>query len=245
MKYIDHLKTANPINLFGWNDLRKRISAAEKLIGLQQDSVDLVFENIQECKQQITKWQELMEQDIEANFDVEIENFAIIRQYYELNGRYLLLNMDILVAFKYMLKAKNDWDYRFFARRSYTLMHETRVGYVGKLGGFKNVIKDKVPENIYETYCSCIKDFNTFFQEHDQDFVNVRNLNEAHKGEDFEKQYDSICNLSVEKSSILIHGFQVYMANLYMVLNVILTNLNNYTSTKLLDNMRAKMNSSK
>lgn len=231
MQYIDELRKVNPLQLFGWNDKDKRLEACEKLIESQEQSVDLALDALKECKSQICKWQDAMQENPQVSYDQNIENLTLIRDFFELNGRYMLLDLDFLIVFKYLVSASTDWEYRFFARRAYTLMHETRVGFIGKLGGFKKIIQGKVSDNTYKAYMCCLKDFNRFFQQHDEEFVDVRNTNEAHKEEDFETQYNSISNVCVERSFILIQGFQTYLANLFMVMHVVFSGLSKYVNS--------------
>lgn len=233
MKYIDELNIVKPLQLLGWNDKDDRIEACEKLIESQEQSVDLALEALKECNSQICRWQESMKENPLVSYGEDIENLTLIRDFFELNGRYMLLELDFLVVFKYLVSASTDWEYRFFARRAYTLMHETRVGFVGKLGGFKNIIKGKVSDSTFDAYMFCLKDFNRFFQQHDEEFVDVRNSNEAHKEEDFETQYKSISKVSIERSFILIQGFQTYLANLFMVMHVVFSGLSKYVNSQV------------
>lgn len=235
MQYIDELSKVNPLKLFGWNDVDNRLDACQKLIEGQEQSVDLALDALRECNAQISKWQESMKANPKKSHAADIDNLTLIRDFFELNGRYMLLDLDFLIVFKFLVSASTDWEYRFFARRAYTLMHETRVGFVGKLGGFKNVIQDKVSDNTYDAYLCCLKNLNRFFQQHDEEFVDVRNSNEAHKEEDFETQYNSICNVSVERSFILIQGFQTYLANLFMVMHVVFSGLSKYVNQQLVN----------
>ena len=241
MRYVDKLQEVKPFESFNWFDMRKRVKACSQLIDNEEKSAELAFDTFIDCKNQIQKWKEMMSNDGSLDFSVEIENFELLQQYYDLNGRYLLLNMDFLVAFKYLLKAKSDWEYRFFARRTYTLMHETKMGFVGKIGAYNKVIKGKVSESTFDAYMQCLKNFNKFFEEYDAEFTNIRNNTEAHKGENFETQYTSISELSVDKSALLIQCFHTYLAQLYMVLNVVLYGISSYTNKRLNECIKQKI----
>lgn len=61
-------------------------------------------------------------QDPSTDFKEEIELFQLIADFYRINGRLILLELDVNTAFKFIFKAKTEYEYRFFARRSYTLM---------------------------------------------------------------------------------------------------------------------------
>lgn len=245
MKYRDNLNKVKPFKMFNWFDIRNRVKACEELIKQHEKSVDLALNAKLGCEDQIDKWKRMMVDNPEVDYNTEIENFDLIRQYYELNGKYLLLNLDFLVAFKYLLKAKTDWEYRFFARRSFTLMHETRTGFLGKLGGYKSLLEGKIPESTFNAYMLCLKDFHKFFETHDKYFKTVRNKTEAHKGDVFDIQYASISDISVQESAILIQGFHIYLANLFMVLHVVLYGVNTYTNKQLSECIKSKLTENK
>ena len=52
-------------------------------------------------------------QDPSTDFKEEIELFQLIADFYRINGRLILLELDVNTAFKFIFKAKTEYEYRF------------------------------------------------------------------------------------------------------------------------------------
>lgn len=200
---------------------RKTTKACEKLIISHMDMVDAIRLNIESSEKQIKVWQELQVKDPSKDFNEEIELFQLIADFYRVNGRLVLLELDVNTAFKFIFKAKTEYEYRFFARRIYTLMYEANKGLVIPAGQLYKRLMEKVDENSLEPYKKEHSKLNKFLVDHQEELKEIRNTNEAHKFKDFEEQLESIEKLSVVRSIELIQEFNVYLANLTMAFMIV------------------------
>ncbi len=66
----------------------------------------------------------------------------------------------------------------------------------------------------FEIYEREKKNLHAFLDEHKAELMDVRNKNEAHKTENFESQVESIENMSVTKSFLIVHEAGVHLYNL-------------------------------
>lgn len=130
-------------------------------------------------------------------------------EFYRNYARVILIELDVITAFKYLRLSENDWDYRFFARRLYTLMHETKI-YLEKhvkrnavLNDLRKVGDSKLYDNVNDARDRLLE----FFKNHDGSFYEVRNAGEAHKDADIYRQFRAIEDLSVKESYGLISSF--------------------------------------
>ena len=207
-----------------WNNFlsrRKIAKACEELIRSHVEMVDAISENIENVENQICKWQKIQEEDSKYDFNEEIEIFQLIADFYRVNGRLVLIELDVNTAYKHIFLAKSDYEYRFFARRIYTLMYESDKGLVVPIGQMVKRLEEKVDAGILKLYKDEHSKLCGFLNEHHDELKDIRNSNEAHKFSDFEVQLESIKNLSVAKSMSLIQEFNVHLANLTMVFMVV------------------------
>lgn len=119
-----------------------------------------------------------------------------------------------------MIRSRDDWEYRFFARRLYTLMHETRDALMKSLGSHRKQMMELAPTT-FSQYEKTKKSLDVFFKTYGPSLKNIRNTTDAHKGEAFRKQIQCIEGIDITKSSELIHEFQVNLANLSASLMII------------------------
>lgn len=221
MKYADSFKD---LKIHVWNNFlsrRKITKAGEELIRTHIDMVDSISVNIVDVENQIQEWQKLQSEAPKYDFHEEIEIFQLIADFYRVNGRLVLIELDVNTAYKHIFLAKSDYEYRFFARRIYTLMYESNKGLVVPIGQMMKRLEEKVDAGILKLYKDEHKKLYDFLDKHHEELKDVRNSNEAHKFRDFEVQLESIKNLSVARSMSLIQEFNVYLANLTMVFMVV------------------------
>ena len=221
MKYADSFKD---LKIHVWNNFlsrRKIAKACEELISSHVEMVDAISENIKNVENQICEWQKIQEEDPKYDFNEEIEVFQLIADFYRVNGRLVLIELDVKTAYKHIFLAKSDYEYRFFARRIYTLMYESDKGLVGPIGQMVKRLEEKVDDRILKIYQDEHSKLCDFLNKHHEELKDIRNSNEAHKFSDFEVQLESIKNLSVAGSMSLIQEFNVYLANLTMVFMVV------------------------
>lgn len=121
---------------------------------------------------------------------------------------YLLLGLDLLTAYRYLLKAETDWDYRFFARRIYTLMHETQP-VLGRQKDTIEELKGLLPYDFTE-FDKARNEFFRYIQDYSSTvFKPTRNTVEAHRDESIVNQLNIVHNMSVKESgAILLKGFE-------------------------------------
>ena len=149
----------------------------------------------------------------------------------------MLIELDVNTAYKHIFMVKSDYEYRFFARRIYTLMYESNKGLVIPIGQLMKRLEEKVDAKIFDLYKNEHSKLCDFLKKHEEELKDIRNSNEAHKFKDFEVQLESIKNLSVARSINLIQEFNVYLSNLTMIFMVVLgalsKNLNEIVKQKI------------
>lgn len=221
MKYADSI---DELKIHVWNNCfkkRKIVKASEELIVSHLEMVDAILQNIEETERQIKKWEDLQSVDAKYDFHEEIDLFHIIVEFYRVNGRLVLLELDVSTAYKHIFIVRTDYEYRFFARRLYTLMYEANKGLVIPAGQLYKKLADKLETRSLEPYKSEHSKLHDFLSDHEDELKDVRNSNEAHKFRDFEVQLKSIEKMSVARSIELIQEFNVYLANLTMVFMIV------------------------
>ncbi len=228
MKFVDSI---DELKLHLWSSYftkKKSIRACNQLIKQYVSSVDLIRSLIDDAEAQIKKWEEIQKKNPKLNFDKEINLFKIIADFFRLNGRLITIELDVKTAYKYLLNAKSEYEYRFFARRIYTLLYESNRGLGEPVGSMYSKLENIVDEKYFNPYKCAKKDLFAFFYKHKDEFQDVRNKNEAHKYADFEEQLASIENLSVAKSIELIQEGDVYLYNLNCAFMIVQQSLMKY-----------------
>jgi hypothetical protein len=221
MNFVDSIED---LKLHVWSNcfkITKTIKACNELIASHMEMVSAIRLNIESSEKQIKVWQDLMVQDLSTDYKEEIEVFQLIVDFYRVNGRLILLELDVNTAFKYIFKAKTEYEFRFFARRIYTLMYEANKGLVIPAGQLYKKLIGKVDVGSLELYKKEHSKLNKFLIDHQEELKEIRNSNEAHKFRDFEEQLESIEKLSVVRSIELIQEFNVYLANLTMAFMIV------------------------
>lgn len=222
MKFADSFED---LGIHVWNNFlnrRQLVKAGDELLRSHIEMVDSISINIEDIENQIREWQRLQEEDPKYDFNDEIELFQLIADFYRVNGRLVLIELDVNTAYKHIFMVKSDYEYRFFARRIYTLIYESNKGLVIPIGQLMKRLEEKVDAKIFDMYKNEHSKLCDFLKIHEDELKDIRNSNEAHKFKDFEVQLESIKNLSVERSISLIQEYNVYLANLTMVFMVVL-----------------------
>lgn len=192
MTYVDSIKL---LGSHSWNNSinkREAINGCNELIKSHQESITLLKESIDESEKQIEIWKKKQFADPVVSFYDEIELVKIIVDFYRLNGRLSLIELDVNTAFKYIFLANTDYEYRFFARRIYTIMYETSKGLAIPMGQMYTKLLGLVEDKDIDLYKNNHGRLVHFLNSHADEFKEVRNANEAHKFKDFETQLESI-----------------------------------------------------
>lgn len=214
MKFVDSIEDFKKHALNDILKKRKILKASEELIALHMDMVDAIRYIIMQMEAQIKVWQDLQTKDLKADFQEEIELFQLIAEFYRVNGRLLMLELDVSTAYKHIFFTKTEYEYRFFARRIYTLMYESNKGLVIPAGQVFKKLVGKVDAESLERYKKEHSKLIKFLKDHEDELKEVRNSNEAHKFKGFEVQLESIEKLSAARSLELIGEFNGYLADL-------------------------------
>lgn len=225
MKFADSFED---LGIHVWNNFlnrRKIVKASDELLRSHIEMVDSISINIEDTENQIREWQKLQSEDSKCDYSDEIEIFQLIADFYKVNGRLVLIELDVNTAYKHIFMVKSDYEYRFFARRIYTLAYESNKGLIIPIGQLMKRLEEKVDAKIFDLYKNEHSKLCDFFKKHEEELKDIRNSNEAHKFKDFEVQLQSIKNLSAASSINLIQEFNIYLANLTMVFMVVLGSL--------------------
>lgn len=138
-------------------------------------------------------------------------------EFYANYARLMLIQVDLLTAVKYMYLADSDWDFRFFARRIYTLMYETKTFIHAQVK--KNIMLNDLrhfgDSVMFDVFTEKRDALEEFLKDNKDKFKEVRNSGEAHKDYDIERQFKAIENLSVEDSCKMIDEFKEKLMDFY------------------------------
>lgn len=216
MKYIDSFETSK-FKTKGNKSLFKNIDTIIKNDLLQ---IDLLYEAIINCDKII---QNIKQNNCENKDDL-IDKYSSIKHFYDVICRYLLLEADVLVPYKYLFQKQDDWEYRFFVRRIYTLIHETKNGVLSLSGHIMNIIESLVGDKFIH-YREALKELNKSINENDACLKEVRNICEAHNDKSINKQITAIKKISIKDSLKLIQDYYNKMSNVNKNLFIILNEL--------------------
>lgn len=203
MNYVDKL-VDHP-----WKDERNNIPLNEYIAKCEQltegclEQLDIIFEIIGSLEKQID---ELGAENLEADAKKQLEVLQLYKGFADTEVRLILFELDFLTAYKHLLLSKTDWEYRFFVRRIYTLMHETREGFVKPTGEEMQFVKKAIGEKSFSGYDGYRKYMNQFFQKNDSILKVVRDRTDAHKDE-VDIQIKIIEGISVKDSRKLAEEY--------------------------------------
>lgn len=234
MKFIDSIKE---LKIHTWGNYckkKKAIGVCDDMVENHLESIDLIRSAIENAEKQIGIWEKGQHDDPTADYNDEIALFEVIVEFYRLNGRLALIEMDVNTAYKHLFKAKTDYEYRFFARRIYTLMYETDKGLAVPTGQLYKKLETKVDSTNLDPYKREHRNLTSFLKQHVNELKYIRNFNEAHKFKEFEEQVDSIESFSVAKSIEIIEEYCVLLTQLNFAFMVIFGALSKTTNELLL-----------
>lgn len=160
-------------------------------------------------KDQIHLW----ESESSKNKDL-ITQFTALNQFIEANMQLLFLECDLRLASTHMTVTDNDWEYRFFARRTYTLLHEARESYSNPAGKSLRLLEDLFSQEVLQQYKRDKKKLDEFLKNHDKNFKDIRNKVEAHKSSNINVQKETLQNFSVIDSWSIIQEVLLLIDNL-------------------------------
>lgn len=213
MKYADSIKVLKN-NLWNNTKCKEIVKGCDEIIQNQEDIVDVVRAAIVDTENQILIWEKEQEETPNCDFQKEIILFQIISEFYRLNGRLALFELDMNTAYKHIFKVKTEYEYRFFARRIYTLLYECNDGLAVPVGKLLPKLKSVIDANCFDAYKKAHKKLCAFLATNHNELKRIRNQNEAHKTEEFDIQVKSIEDLKVSESINLIQEGNVLLFNL-------------------------------
>lgn len=125
---------------------------------------------------------------------------------------YLYFCMDVVTSYRYLVQTNTDWEYRYFARVFYKLMHESQRMHDHR-GKWINDAKNDLRFYKLDDFNKALKAFNKYINKYDStDFVDVRDKIEAHRDKSIHDQFQLLYHLSVKRSAEIIQeGFDVVM----------------------------------
>lgn len=123
---------------------------------------------------------------------------------------YLYFCLDVVTTYRYLVQANTDWEYRYFARIFYKLMHESQQ-IRDHRGKWINDVRNDLPYYNFEEFNKALKALNKYINKYDSsDFVDVRDKIEAHRDQSIHDQIQLHYHLSVKRSSEIIQeGFDL------------------------------------
>ena len=149
--------------------------------------------------------------------------------------------LDLFTIMRNLLKAKSDWDRRFFAREACMILYELTNDILEMLGDDKdkNQVKRGVnpivvainDANLSQLQNEVRAQFNEFkgkIGAKGRNYSEVRNISVAHKDHDFQAQYDSINEVSWGE---VVEDFRAFM-NMFYYLRLFNKSMTSHYSMK-------------
>ena len=203
MNYIDKLCDHPWTNERNDTSFDEYVDGCENLTEGCLEQLDVISEIIVSSEKQISEFEV---GNAEACSKEQIETLKLYKGFADTEARLLLFELDFLTAYKHLLLSTTDWEYRFFVRRIYTLMHEMRAGFVKPTGEAMILLKEMVGVESFSGYEKNRKYLNQFLQKNDSLFKEVRDKTDAHK-DDVEIQVEIIEGISVKDSRKLTEEY--------------------------------------
>lgn len=122
----------------------------------------------------------------------------------------LLFCMDLVTAYKYLVQADTDWDYRYFARKIYLLMHESKQMFDNHNEWMHNA-EECLKAKDFDVQKGIRKKFKAFYKLYDlSDLEFVRHKVETHCDELIPDQIKAVQLMSVKRSAEIVQaGFDL------------------------------------
>ena len=212
-------------------DLYISLQKNESSMKIFQDSI--VF-----CRNQIEKYKLLL--SINRNnrkIEEELDAWKTQEYIWNFSGFINLISMDIKTLQIGLYFSENQWQKRYYARYSYTLIYECIDDILELLGkGFKNILDTPYYKSLNN---STLKDLrrriNLFKNEHLETAKKIRNNTFAHKDHDVLSQVNLILNIKWSETIQITNQFENilndiggYLTTLIKVGNVHLETIYNF-----------------
>lgn len=233
MKYQDSYKNIRLYKMTFLFERRKLKKNLDKLIKHEEENVDFLRNTINSFEEQKKKW----ENDNAEGFSEAINTYSLMLRALELGGRLSTICLDVYTSMKFLVNSHSEYDCRFFARRIFTILYETRKGYIADLGKLLGDIKILPYIQYYDSYKEYHKRLNKFINEYEEISKKVRNTNEAHKFENFATQVESIEHVEIEKAILIINEYYNLLSNISYPNMLLLQELSNHVSQELMNKM--------
>ncbi len=226
MKYIDRLSDFISANfLKRWQWCRQCNKHARKCL----ESIDLLEKSMDETQSTINNLKKCKDGGMDKDLDKLIRCYESIHSFFEFDGKLILLSLEFYSSFKFLLQSKSNWEYRFFARRIYTLMYETRKGFLDPIGRPFHEIISLVGDDSCKSFDIIRGEFCHFIDKLDKkDLKEIRNR-DVHKEDGFLDQKRYIENMSIKESLDIILDYRDKLMNLQTAMMSLLVALNNLT----------------
>lgn len=224
MDYIDNLCDNPWKNERNNTSFEEYVDGCDKITGGCLKQLDIIIEIIASLEKQISEFETGV---TEACTEEQIEAIRLYKGFADTEARLILFELDFLTSYKHLLLSTTDWEYRFFVRRIYTLMHETREGFVKPTGKVMHLLKETIGEESFSGYEGNRNYMNQFLQNNDNIFKEVRDKTDAHK-DDVGLQVRIIEGISVKDSRKLIEEYFDIISGLSITLFPIFATLLKY-----------------
>lgn len=216
LNYVDSIKESDKER--SAEDRQWLEEKLDQMIAILTSSMAKMRWQMQDTERQIEK-EKNRPFDIILNKEEFLKFGEAFKEFYRIYIRVQFFLVDVYTAYKYMLLAKSDWDYRFFARRIYTLMYETNFAQKDSLLANVNTPMKNTrswgDEAAFNEVAKCRKALVDFLEKNKTTIQQVRLWNEAHKSADTDKQFAAIEQLSVKESKALIDEYLGLLWNYY------------------------------
>lgn len=123
---------------------------------------------------------------------------------------YLYFCLDVVTTYRYLVQTKTGWEYRYFARIFYKLMHESQQ-IRDHRGKWIQDVKNDLRFYNCRDFDDAQKALNKYINKYDSaDFVDVRDKIESHRDQSIHDQIQMHYHLSVKRSAEIIQeGFDL------------------------------------
>lgn len=145
MKYVESIKSHPLKNFWNFLSILKLSSYCKELVRLNLEQIEDLRHNVDDIEKQIEVWKKIQSEEPQKDYSEFIDFYSKQKIFFEDNGKLILISIDVTECFRHLVRSKDDWEYRFFARRLYTLMHETRDALMRPLGSHRKEMMALAP----------------------------------------------------------------------------------------------------
>lgn len=195
MNFVD-IYDENPFDRIDSDSSQLLSEAIKSVLGL----VDKDMNQISKNEEQIRFFVRFDQEDaIRMKNLYECENL-----YFNAEGHFLLHFCDLMTAYRYLITTTNGWDFRFFMRRIYTLLHETRHSSLNLVGANLKHLEKLIDPTKLEAFKQSKHELDRFFNNNDDAFIKIRNTCEAHKDKRLLKQLEVLHDFNMKNAFDLL-----------------------------------------